>query len=122
MMVLSLWDMSIESIDGVGHFRAAHKDIFPKILSGRKVGTPPLGVTLKKVRKKLYMHAVWLPTCSSDGPMAMGVVLYINTNDPGHSITSFNTSVDVLGLPGAPTGCRHGWLPTAVGRHRTHPP
>ena len=64
---------------------------------------PPLGVTLKKVGKKLYMHAVWLPTCSSDGPMAMGVVLYININGPGHGITGSNTSVDVQGLPGAPT-------------------
>ena len=46
--------------------------------------------------------------CSSDGPMAMGVVLYISTNDHGHSITSSNTSVDVQGLPGALTQCRRG--------------
>ena len=111
MMVLLLWDMSIESIDGVGHFRAAHKDIFPKILSGRKVGTPPLGVTLKKVGKKLYMHAVRLPTCSNDGPMAMGVVLYININGPGHGITGSNTSVDVQGIPGAPRDAVAGCCP-----------
>ena len=76
-----------------------------------KWGPPPgaaRGSCLVDHGKGLRVLTLRLPMCSSDGPMAMGVVLYISTNNHGHSITSSNTSVDVQGLPGALTQCRRG--------------
>ena len=63
-MVLSLWDMSIESIDGVGHFRTAHKDLFPEILSGRKVGTPPPGARASWNMEKGYVCSHYGSACA----------------------------------------------------------
>ena len=103
MMVLSLWDISIESIDGVGRLGGASRaseDRFSKLL---KVPTPPASARPpSRTLKSLRMHTVWLPMYSIGVPMARRGAGSITTNDPGQRSTSTSTFFHVQGVYGAP--------------------